>query len=161
MKHLKVLQKYSAARRIFNSLLSFSPGDETLRLMLDILLEILNWSFARKQPPVIVNGSRWPEVAFSLAWVNSRHFMTPPLVSPQNDDSEKRAQKFYTDDASLSRSGHCCASDFPDGKFTSEALLEGLNGVYRQPSNSLKKKWPENISKFQKWKDKTTSKHNI
>ena len=69
---------------------------------------------------------------------------------PQNDDSEKRAQKFHTDDASLSRSGHCCASDFPGGKFTSEALLEGLNGVYRQPSNSLKKKWPENISKFQK-----------
>ena len=39
MKHLKVRQKYSAARRIFNSLLSVSSGDETLRLMLDILLE--------------------------------------------------------------------------------------------------------------------------
>ena len=35
MKHLEVRQKYSAARRIFNSLLS---GDETLRLMFDILL---------------------------------------------------------------------------------------------------------------------------
>ena len=37
MKHLEVHQKCSAARRIFNSLLSVSPGDETLRLMLDIL----------------------------------------------------------------------------------------------------------------------------
>ena len=36
MKHLDVHQKYSAARRIFNSLLSVSSGDETPRLMLDI-----------------------------------------------------------------------------------------------------------------------------
>ena len=39
MKHLEVRQKYSAARRIFNSLLSVSSGDETLRLMLDILFQ--------------------------------------------------------------------------------------------------------------------------
>ena len=39
MKHLEVRQKYSAARRIFNSLLGVSSGDETLRLMLDILLQ--------------------------------------------------------------------------------------------------------------------------
>ena len=39
MKHLKVCQKDSAERRIFNSLLSVSSGDETLRLMLDILHE--------------------------------------------------------------------------------------------------------------------------
>ena len=32
-------QKYSAARRIFNSLLGVSSGDETLHLMFDILLE--------------------------------------------------------------------------------------------------------------------------
>ena len=38
MKHLEVRQKYSAARRIFNSLLGVSCGDETLRLMFDILL---------------------------------------------------------------------------------------------------------------------------
>ena len=31
-------QKYSAARRIFNSLLGVSSGDETLHLMFDILL---------------------------------------------------------------------------------------------------------------------------
>ena len=37
MKHLEVRQKYSAARRIFNSLLSASSGDETLHLMFDIL----------------------------------------------------------------------------------------------------------------------------
>ena len=37
MKYLAVRQKYSAARRIFNSLLGVSSGDETLRLMFDIL----------------------------------------------------------------------------------------------------------------------------
>ena len=50
MKHLEVRQKYSAARRIFNSLLGVSSGDETLHLMFDILPENyseglnLNWS---------------------------------------------------------------------------------------------------------------------
>ena len=39
MKHREVRQKYSAARRIFNSLLGVSSGDETLRLMFDILQE--------------------------------------------------------------------------------------------------------------------------
>ena len=42
MKHLEVRQKYSAARRIFNSLLGVSYGDETLHLMFDILLERLS-----------------------------------------------------------------------------------------------------------------------
>ena len=42
MKHLEVRQKYSAARRIFNSLLGVSSGDETLHLMFDILLERLS-----------------------------------------------------------------------------------------------------------------------
>ena len=37
MKHLEVRQKYSATRRIFNSLLGVSSCDETLRLMFDIL----------------------------------------------------------------------------------------------------------------------------
>ena len=39
MKHLEVRQKYSAARRIFNSLLGVSSGDETLHLVFDILLQ--------------------------------------------------------------------------------------------------------------------------
>ena len=39
IKHLEVRQKYSAARRIFNSLLGVSSGDETLHLMFDILLQ--------------------------------------------------------------------------------------------------------------------------
>ena len=34
---IEVRQKYSATRRIFNSLLGVSSGDETLRLMFDIL----------------------------------------------------------------------------------------------------------------------------
>ena len=37
MKHLEVRQKYSTRRHTFNSLLGVSSGDETLRLMLDIL----------------------------------------------------------------------------------------------------------------------------
>ena len=37
MKYLEVRQKYSAARPIFNSHLGVSSGEETLRLMLDIL----------------------------------------------------------------------------------------------------------------------------
>ena len=41
MKHLEVRQKYSAARRIFNSLLGVSSSDETLHLMFDILLHVI------------------------------------------------------------------------------------------------------------------------
>ena len=37
MKYLEVRQKYSAARPISNSHLGVSSGEETLRLMLDIL----------------------------------------------------------------------------------------------------------------------------
>ena len=37
MKYLEVRQKYSAGRPIFKSHLGVSSGDETLRLMLDIL----------------------------------------------------------------------------------------------------------------------------
>ena len=37
MKYPEVRQKYSAARRIFNSLLGISSGDDTLRRILDIL----------------------------------------------------------------------------------------------------------------------------
>ena len=48
MKHLEVRQKYSAARRIFNSLLGVSSGDETLRLMFDILLTTSN-SFTKSK----------------------------------------------------------------------------------------------------------------
>ena len=40
MKRLEVRQKYSAARRIFNSLPSVSSGDEALRLVLNILRHI-------------------------------------------------------------------------------------------------------------------------
>ena len=41
MKHLEVRQKYSATRRTFNSLLGVSSGDETQRLMFDILHQTL------------------------------------------------------------------------------------------------------------------------
>ena len=38
-KNLEFRQKYSAARRIFNSVLGFGYTDETLSLVFDILLE--------------------------------------------------------------------------------------------------------------------------
>ena len=47
MKHLGVRQKYSAARRIFNSLLGVSSGDETLHLMFDILRKVEMRKFDR------------------------------------------------------------------------------------------------------------------
>ena len=68
MKHLEVRQKYSAARRIFNSLLGVSSGDETLHLMFDILLEIfdeMHISFVefvtvlRINASYLLNGPAW------------------------------------------------------------------------------------------------------
>ena len=54
MKHLEVRQKYSAARRIFNSLLGVSSGDETLHLMFDILLQTLKCgSLTRRLFPML------------------------------------------------------------------------------------------------------------
>ena len=54
MKHLEVRQKYSAARRIFNSLLGVSSGDETLRLMFDILLQIKRSNMLVIVKPILV-----------------------------------------------------------------------------------------------------------
>ena len=60
MKHLEVRQKYSATRRIFNSLFGVSSGDETLRLMFDIL----------HTPPIWLRGrlhldTDWPVSVFT------------------------------------------------------------------------------------------------
>ena len=41
-KHLEFRQKYSAARRIFNSLLGVWISDETLSLVFDVLLPTLD-----------------------------------------------------------------------------------------------------------------------
>ena len=59
MKHLEVRQKYSAARRIFNSLLGVSSGDETLHLMFDILHE-------KPLAPRVLPNSRYQEEHFYL-----------------------------------------------------------------------------------------------
>ena len=48
MKHLEVRQKYSAACRIFNTLLSVSYGGETMRLVLDILIQTLRLSIKER-----------------------------------------------------------------------------------------------------------------
>ena len=39
MKHLEIREKQSSARRIFNPFLGVSSGDETLRLMLDVIYQ--------------------------------------------------------------------------------------------------------------------------
>ena len=51
--------------------------------------------------------NEWLEMRFEflIAWENSRHLTTLPLVSPPNDVWETSAEKFHTDDASLPRSG--------------------------------------------------------
>ena len=58
MKHLEVRQKYSAARRIFNSLLGVSSGDETLHLMFDILHEIMQTSISNKSFSLLISSFR-------------------------------------------------------------------------------------------------------
>ena len=52
----------------------------------------------------------------SLAWENSQHFKMFPLVSCKMM-SEKRAQKFHTDDASLPKTGKCFWLVMLHGKF--------------------------------------------
>ena len=59
IKHLEVRQKYSAGRRIFN-LLGVSSRDETLRLILDILLQDMLLFFCRSE-----TGLECTEVFFS------------------------------------------------------------------------------------------------
>ena len=56
LKHLEVRQTYSAARRIFSSLLGVSSGDETLHLMFDILRQRAN----------ILAGSCYPQQELHL-----------------------------------------------------------------------------------------------
>ena len=51
-------KKYSAAHRIFNSLLGVSFGDETLRLMLDILVPFPYFEhYCVSLPPVSLTGN--------------------------------------------------------------------------------------------------------
>ena len=70
MKHLEVRQKYSAARRIFNSLLGVSSGDETLHLMFDILHE--------KIPDLI-----WTEPGLILAQISGHRYKVRCLLGMQ------------------------------------------------------------------------------
>ena len=60
MKHLEVRQKYSAACRIFNSLLGVSSGDETLHLMFDILhLSLLRMMFEKSKRRANINAFKF------------------------------------------------------------------------------------------------------
>ena len=65
MKHLEVGQKYSATRRIFSSLLGVLSGDETLRLVPDILLPgyIKVWI-----PTIVFNTSNMTTLNGEVKW---------------------------------------------------------------------------------------------
>ena len=58
MKHLEVRQKYSAARRIFNSLLGVWSGDKTLHLMFDILRQKLAQKWKQQSRAVWTDKER-------------------------------------------------------------------------------------------------------
>ena len=85
MKHPKDRIKYTAARRIFNSLLGVSSGDETLHLTLDIFPHVLllpgSMAMMRgTRPPiprldrcdffvvVVLNLTNWPKIRKSNQW---------------------------------------------------------------------------------------------
>ena len=73
------------SRSVFPTILEHGPGLCRLKGILSVMLE------------------RKKTTTFYLAWENRRHFTTSPTVSPRKT-SEKRAQKFHTDDVSLPRS---------------------------------------------------------
>ena len=62
MKLLEVRQKYSAARRIFNSLLGVSSGDETLNLMVDVIPEVQDG----KNVPLLLFNPLNPEIKIKI-----------------------------------------------------------------------------------------------
>ena len=80
MQHPKVLQKYPAACRIFNSLLSVSSSDETRHLMLDILVTLLptlgivaypeDLSPSNSSVILLANAWRYPLASFSSLTLN-------------------------------------------------------------------------------------------
>ena len=73
MKHLEVRQKYSATRRIFNSLLGVSSGDETLRLMFDILRH------CQQQQHIQDYGLPSPGRPYSTYLICNVYILFPPL----------------------------------------------------------------------------------
>ena len=76
------------SRSVFPTILEHGTGLFRLEGILSVMLD------------------RKKNTKFYLAWENRRHFATPPTVSPRKS-SEKRAQKYHKDDASLPRSGQC------------------------------------------------------
>ena len=93
-KHLEVRQKYSAARRIFNSLLGVWKCDETLSLVFDILLTTLVGIFVvDKCFRLILESS----VNKTLVWIFIKVFLTKIMNfaaadenSQINNEREKR-----------------------------------------------------------------------
>ena len=72
MKLLEVRQKYSAARRIFNSLLGVSSGDETLNLMVDVIPKVQDG----KNVPLLLFKTLNPEIKIKILICRSYSFTT-------------------------------------------------------------------------------------
>ena len=84
MKHLEVRQKYSAARRIFNSLLGVSSGDETLHLMFDILLELFSGKLLLTETIMCFSICKcWLPLALEILLCEQRR--TDPRRVPKNN----------------------------------------------------------------------------
>ena len=88
----EVRQKYSAARCIFNSLLGVSSGDETLRLMFDILLQtiareamdvnclrVLKESNKRRFDSYSVRNKRIDHIPYYLSGLSRAQFLRQPF----------------------------------------------------------------------------------
>ena len=88
---------------------SLVSHDSNFRAFFLVPFSPLSWSMEQAYLDLKESWvSCWTEknTTFFLAWENRRHFATPPTVSPRKT-SEKRAQRFHTDDASLPKSGQC------------------------------------------------------
>ena len=94
MKHLNVRQKYSAARRIFNSLLAVSSDDETLRLMLDVLLQLRleeNIYVDRSREEALFRVYRLCIESMSIAWRHLRVTGFLRLGAPVKETFENKS----------------------------------------------------------------------
>ena len=82
--YLEVRQKYSAARRIFNSLLGVSSGDETLHLMFDILHE------TPRRELKIRRAAEYFLTNFDVFYLVMKHFVECLILLLKQNDFRRR-----------------------------------------------------------------------
>ena len=113
-QQMRQLYAYIANESTQNMLLD--PGKKQSHLFANVLkcnsigifalwrfAQILRW-WAKTFPNTFTRSN--------IAWENSRHLATLNHWFSRQMTSEKRAQKFHTDDSSLSRSGKLCQRYF-------------------------------------------------